>query len=114
MIDTTWQSFRKLWDLRNGRIYGFDSSTRAQAQKEKAHRELRALYILRQDMRHCDRDIFYATADAHLEDQPVWALKNWMKVYKPLVQYSIKEAVRSAVRNVRTIGYYFRPQEPPD
>jgi hypothetical protein len=114
MIDTTWRSVRTLWDLRNDQVYGSDSSTRAQKQKEKAHRELRALYILRGDMRHCDRNIFYATVDDHLEAQPVWALKNWLRVYKPMVKHSIKEAVRSSVRHVRTIVSYFRPLLQPD
>ena len=114
MIHTTWQSFRQLWDLRNGRVYGMDSSTRAQAQKEQAHRELRALYTLRQDMQHCDRDIFYATVDEHIEAQPVWALKNWLRIQTPMVKFSVKEAVQSAVRNVRTIFSYFGPAKPPD
>jgi hypothetical protein len=114
MIHTTWQSVRTLWDLRNGRVYGVDSSTRAQLQKEKIHRELRAIYILRSSMRHCDRDILYATAEEHLAVQPVWAMQNWLRVYTPLVKYSIKEAVRSAVRNVRTISSYFDPVPTPD
>ncbi len=112
MIDTTWHSVRNLWDLRNGKVYGVDSSTRAQKQKEQAHRELRALYILRGNMRHCDTDIFHATADDHLEAQPVWALKNWLRIYKPMVKHSIKEAIRSSVRHVRTIMSYFHPSEP--
>ena len=112
MIDTTWHSVRNLWDLRNGKVYGVDSSTRAQKQKEQAHRELRALYILRGNMRHCDTDIFHANADDHLEAQPVWALKNWLRIYKPMVKHSIKEAIRSSVRHVRTIMSYFHPREP--
>jgi hypothetical protein len=89
MIDTTWCSVRTLWDLRNDLVHGADSSSRAQKQKGQAHRELRALYILRSEMRHCDRAVFYATAEEHLEAQPVWALKNWLRVYKPMVKHSI-------------------------
>ncbi len=105
MIDTTWRSVRTLWDLRNGC---------AQKQKEQAHRELRALYILRRDMRHCDRDVFYPTVDEHLDAQPVWALKNWLRVYKPMVKHSIKEAIRASVLNVRTIASYFIPPTHPN
>ena len=114
MIDTTWYSVRQLWDQRNGRVYGVDSSTRAQLQKERTHQELRALYTLRRDMRHCDRDIFYATAAEHLEAQPVWALKNWLRIQTPMVKFSIKQAVRSAVSNVRTLLSYFGPTPNPD
>ncbi len=99
MIDTTWYSVRQLWDQRNGRVYGVDSSTRAQLQKERTHRELRALYTLRKDMRHCNRDIFYATAAEHLEAQPMWVLKNWLQIQTPMVKFSIKEAERLAVSN---------------
>ena len=50
MIATTWQSVRTLWDLRNGQVYGLDSSSRSQKQKEQAHRKLCALYILQSNM----------------------------------------------------------------
>jgi hypothetical protein len=100
MIDSTWRSVHTLWDLRNGHVYGKDASTRAQKQKEQAHRELRALYILRRDMRHCDRDIFYPNVDEHLDAQPVWASKNWLQVYKPMVKHSIKEETLGPLRPI--------------
>jgi hypothetical protein len=67
MVDTTWKSVRTLWDLRNGRVHGVESSTRVQIQKEKTHRELWAIYTLRSSMRHCDCNILYTTAYEHLE-----------------------------------------------
>jgi hypothetical protein len=113
-IDLFWKNFRILWDQRNGKVHGIDTSTRLQARREKVHRELRALYTLRQDMRHCDRDVFHETADAHIIAQPVWAIQNWLKIHVPMAKHSVKEAARLAVRHVRTITSYFRviPQEP--
>jgi hypothetical protein len=110
MIDTSWRSVCTLWDLRKGQVYGTDASTCAQKQKEQAHRKLHALYILQRNMQHCDRDIFYHNADEHLDAQPMWALKNWLGVYKPMVKNSIKEAVR----HVRTIASYSIPQTHPN
>ena len=60
-IELYWKSFRTLWDTHNGKVHGIDASTRAEARREKTHQELCALYALRPDMRHCDRDIFYPT-----------------------------------------------------
>ena len=114
MIDVLWKEVYQLWDQRNGHVHGVDASTRAQKQKTNVHRELVAVYAARPAMRHCDRDMFYASAEAHLEAQPTWAVKNWLRVYQPLVKHSIPEAVRQAVLHVRTITSYFRPTEPPD
>jgi hypothetical protein len=102
-IEILWTSFRTLWDSRNGKVHGVDTSTRAEARRDKTHRELRALYQLRVDMRHCDRDIFHTTVEDHIEAQPVWALQNWLKIQVPMAKHSVKEAARSAVKNVRTI-----------
>jgi hypothetical protein len=82
-------------------------------QKEKVHRELIVLYNMRELTRHCDRDIFFETASDHLEAQPVWAIKNWLHIQRPLVLHSIKEAARQAVRHVRSISTYFTSAEPP-
>jgi hypothetical protein len=107
MIHFLWTSFRTLWDLRNGQVHGNDSSTRAKKQKEKAHRELLAMYLLRDQTQYCDRNIFHESAAAHLDAQPVWALKNWIRVYRPLVVHSIKEAANQAIQKVRTLTSYF-------
>ena len=81
MITVLWKETRSLWDIRNGRVHGSDSTTRAKMQKEKVHRELIALYNMRELTRHCDRDIFLDTALDHLETQPVWAIKNWLHIH---------------------------------
>jgi hypothetical protein len=113
-IDILWRGFRQLWEQRNGKVHGNDTSTRAEARRDKTHRELKALYSLRANMRHCDRDIFYPTAEEHLEAQPVWAIQNWLKIQVPMAKHSAKEAARFAVRNVRTIWSYFTvPDETP-
>jgi hypothetical protein len=113
-IDLLWRRFRTHWDNRNGKVHGIDTSTRFQARRKKVHRELRAVYTLRQDMRHCDRTVFHDTVEAHLDAQPVWAIQNWLKIHVPMAKHSIKEAARLAVRNVRTITSYFWviPPEP--
>jgi hypothetical protein len=56
------------------------------------------VYTLWDQTQHCDHNIFYATANGHFAAQPVWALKNWLHVYRPLVIHSIKEATRHAIR----------------
>jgi hypothetical protein len=114
-IELLWTHFRQLWESRNGKVYGIDASTRTAARREQTHRELRALYLLRSDMRHCDRDIFHPTVEAHMEAQPVWALQNWLKIQVPMAKHSVKEAARLAVSNVRTIVSYFgmAPTHPP-
>jgi hypothetical protein len=71
MIDLFWRSFRRLWDIWNGQVHGVNATTRSKIQKEKAHCELLALYLLCGQTRHCDRDIFYATAKEQLSAQPV-------------------------------------------
>jgi hypothetical protein len=111
-IDLLWTGTRKLWDTRNGTVHGINTTTRAQARRDKVHRELRALYTLRQDMRYCDRDVFHETADAHLAAQPIWAIQNWLRIQVPMAKHSVKEAARAAVRNVRTITSYFRISTP--
>jgi hypothetical protein len=106
-IDIIWRSFCKLWDLLNGKIHCIDTSTRAEARRNKRHHECRALYLLRANMRHCDQDIFYPTVAKRMEVQPVWELQNWLKIQVPMAQHSVKEAAQILVRHVRTIISYF-------
>jgi hypothetical protein len=63
-------------------------------------------------MRHCDRDIFHPTVEAHIAAQPIWAIQNWLKIQALMVKHSAKEAARSAVRHVQTIESYFGTQTP--
>ena len=109
-IDLLWQGFRTLWDARNGKVHGVDSSTRTQARRERVHRELKALYLLRPGMRHCDRAVFHDTVEEHIDVQPVWAIQNWLRIQVPMAKHSVKEAARSAISQVRTIVSYFRTQ----
>jgi hypothetical protein len=102
-IDILWTSFRALWDSRNGKVHGVDTSTRTEARREKIPRELRALYAFRTNMRYRDRDIFHSTVEDHIAAQPVWAIQNWLKIHVPMAKHSAKEAARSAVRHVQTI-----------
>jgi hypothetical protein len=115
MIDLLWRLFEQLWEQRNGRVHGVDTKTWSKIQKEKAHHELLALYALQDHTRLCDHNIFYDTpAEERLDAQPVWALKNWLPVYQPLVKHSIKEAVQLAIRNMQTIQSYFCQAKGPD
>jgi hypothetical protein len=114
MIDILWKAVHQLWEQRNGRVHGVDSTTRAKLQKEKIHRELLAIYSLRDQTRQCDRDLFYDTVEAHLSSHSIGALKNWLRVHKPMVKHSIQEAARLAIQNMRTLQSYFRPAEVPE
>jgi hypothetical protein len=107
-ITLIWTSFRLLWDGRNGKVHGIDTSSRSQARLEKVHRELRALYTLHPVMRFRDHDVFHKSADHHIDKSPVWAIQNWLRIKVPMAKHSVKEAVRLAVQNVRTITSYFR------
>jgi hypothetical protein len=107
-IELLWTNFRKLWDsCSNGKVHGVDMSTRAEARCEKTHRKIHVLYKLQADMRHCDKDIFYPTADHHIAAQPIWAPQNWLKIQVPMAKHSIKEAAKLAIRHVCTLFSYF-------
>jgi hypothetical protein len=112
-IDILWTGFRTLWDSRNGKVHGIDTSTRSEARRDKTHQELRSLYSLREKMRHRDQDIFHPTVEEHIEAQPVWAIQNWLKIQVPMAKHSVKEAAREAVRHVCTIVSYFGVAPPP-
>jgi hypothetical protein len=73
-----------------------------------------ALYILWDLTRHRDRDISLLLPNVILPPQPVWAIKNWLRIYRLLVMHSIKEAAGQAVQNVWTITSYFPQREVPD
>ena len=62
-------------------------------------------------MQHSDCDIFHDSAAAHIEAQPVWAIKNWLLIHVPMAKHSVKEAARAAVLHVRTLVSYFGTQE---
>jgi hypothetical protein len=108
-IDILWTSFRTLWDSRNGKVHGVDTSTRAKARQEKTHRELRALYEFRINMRHRDWDIFHPTVEAHIEAQPVWAIQNWLKIHVPVANTVPKKQFGQRsdmfVRSRHTLGH---------
>jgi hypothetical protein len=61
-------------------------------------------------MRVHDHDVFHDSANNHIDTSPVWAIQNWLRIQVPMAKHSVKEAVRMAAQNVRTITSYFRGQ----
>jgi hypothetical protein len=113
MIDILWKAVHHLWEQRNGQVHGVNSTTQAKLQKEKTHRKLLAIYSSRDQTRHCNRDLFYDNLEAHLAAHSIGALKNWLRVHKPMVKHSIQEAARLAICNMQTLQSYFCPAEVP-
>ena len=94
--------------MRNQVIHGRDLAEQATIQRRTAISELRAIYLLREEMLPGDRCILMATVEQHAE-KPTLILKNWIHTFKPTVIHSVKIATQSALRGVRSLTEYFRP-----
>jgi hypothetical protein len=103
-----WKQWRVLWEMRNQVIHGRNLAEQATIQRRTAISELRAIYLLREEMLPGDRCILMATVEQHAE-KPTLILKNWIHTFKPTVIHSVKIATQSALRGVRSLTEYFRP-----
>lgn len=71
---------------------------------------LRELNSRREFTRPSDPDILFASVDRRLQ-RPTNSFVNWINVNQHLINHSVKEAGRSAIRGVRSICTYF-PEQP--
>jgi hypothetical protein len=81
-------SFR-LWELRNGCRHGTDDATKQQAKKDQAHRELRCLYLQRENVLPQDTKLFRETVDIHLLDTTS-QIRDWILHNRRLIGLSVR------------------------
>jgi hypothetical protein len=95
-----------LWKARNEIVHGNNASTRAEADKSQAIRELEVLYSVRKEILHRDQHIFTIPIEEHKE-KPTHIIRQWLNTYSSLISQSLKEAKIRSLHHVRTMDHYF-------
>ena len=98
----------RLWEIRNGCRHGIDTATKQAAQQEQAHRELRCLYGLRDQVLPQDRALFHDSVDDHLNDSKS-QIRTWITHNQKLILHSSKLAKAQAELRTRPLQKFFHP-----
>ena len=96
-----------LWDIRNGCRHGHDPVSIAQAAQVQAHRELRTIYHLRDEVLPQDRHLFRTNVELHLTE-PVHQIRDWLTHNKQLIVFSVKTAQKQRKLKTHALHRYFR------
>lgn len=91
----------ELWKLRNSKLHGKDEESRKITDREKATREIKALYSIRDKALPRHQDVFMDTAEEHIERlKTTCHLKTWIDTFRPQLASSSQAATKAAVQDV--------------
>ena len=106
-----WQDFLLVWTARNEAIHSHDTASQQQAQKRKVRLEMEALHEQRHRVLACDMDVFIGDTPAalshYLDTTNATQVQNWLHIWKPFIQSSVKSAQDLSLRGVQTMSTYF-------
>ena len=108
MILTLWHWAHEYWSMRNRARVGADDTFLRKKEKEKADREVKFLYDLKDKICANDRDILSIPLEQQLESTTT-QLNNWVNTWRPVILRSLSRAITFAISNVRSIKEYFPP-----
>ena len=104
IITTVWRKYFALWDLRNKAVHREDLKTRQSARKRKLAVKLHHLHNKRDSVLQTNRKIYLADSTVELDKQIATAnvhhLKNWIRVWRPVILDSVKTAAALAIQAV--------------
>jgi hypothetical protein len=106
-----WTDFFVLWKARNEAIHGHDSSSQNQARYCRLHTEMEQLHSKCAHVLAVDSDIFIGDTPADLETfltvSTASHIQNWLHVWRPLIQSSVKSARDMSIQGIQTLTNYF-------
>jgi hypothetical protein len=97
-----------LWTLHNEERHGHDTASRQKKLAKQAHRDLRAIYSLADEVLASDRDLFSQPLAKFLQE-PTYSIQCWLRSHKLIIYYSRRKARRQCVPEVRLLPTYFHP-----
>jgi exonuclease III len=106
LLRTLWIRIHDLWLARNDDRHGSTNKAKSQASQQQAQRTIRALYLLKDLVLSEDRDLFYDSIEAHLQ-QPLRELNAWITTHQGLIAYSVRVAKLAARSNTKPITEHF-------
>ncbi len=106
LLRTMWSRIHTLWLARNADRHGRTSKAKSQASLQQAHRTIRSLYPLKDQVLTEDRDLFYDDIEAHLQ-QPLRELNAWVSVHQGLIAHSVRTAKLAASSRTIPITEHF-------
>jgi hypothetical protein len=96
-----------LWTLRNEERHVIDSASKQSKLASQARRDLRAIYLLSDEVLAPDRDLFSNPLDTFLLAD-IYS-QFWIRSHKPIIYQSRREAKCNSATNVRPLPIYFHP-----
>jgi hypothetical protein len=99
----------ELWTSRNECKHGRDNSKKYQASLVQSHRDIKALYLLRNKVLPHDCELFRPTLEEHLSDT-LPQLKSWILHNKKLIEFSVRKAQAESKSQTKCIQTYFKPK----
>jgi exonuclease III len=112
LIDIVWESWWKLWEIRNQKVHGVTQAQQQQKQHEKVIAELCEIYENRNNYEPRVQDMLFETVEEHSQHS-YRDVHNWLAVNRKIFQQSATEVQRRAIRGVRSIRMYFQHTHAP-
>jgi hypothetical protein len=97
-----------LWSPRNEERQGVNLASKQSKPATQACRDLRAIYLLSNKVLASDRDLFSKPLNTFLLDD-TYSIQCWIRLHKPIIYQSRREAKRNSVTNLRLLPTYYHP-----
>jgi hypothetical protein len=94
-----------LWTLWNEEQHGNDLASKQLKLANQARRDLRAIYLLLEEVLASDRDLFSKPLEIFLQED-TYSIQCWIRSHKQIIYRSRRKAKRNSVTNVRLLSTY--------
>ena len=111
IITVIWKQFFLMWETRNQHVHGHDQTTRQIATHRRIATEFKHIQSPRSEVLHTNHTLFIGTNDDDVEQfietvTPKY-LQNWLQIWRPVIQDSVKAAAAYSLLSVPPLTTYF-------
>ena len=92
--------------IRNGKVHGTMTASRAQAQRQEAARQVTEIYASREFMEPEAQALLGTDQDTQMQ-QPTYTIKNWLAMAGPVIRDSVRRIKKVSLQGVRSLRSYF-------
>ena len=101
----------EVWETRNEDVHGKTKSEKQHKRKQKLAEQIRELQKEKAYVRPRDDHIFPEDPEEFIEQSSTNHLANWLRLYRPTIFNSKKEAEKTMSNKIKRITKYFKPAE---
>ena len=106
LISVIWDSWFKLWGIRNGEVRGTTAATRIQAQHREVNWQLTEIILSQEFMEPQVWELLDVDQEAQMQRPQRGLTESWLTMVGPVIGKSVQRVKRVTLQGVRLLRSY--------